>query len=76
MLWVMLNSRRGRIEGMDTRQAHKSSVLRCLCPKCSDIPQHFVRVHKAVVYYSMELSHYEEVPKSIAEEIIAKGKGA
>jgi elongation factor G len=26
--------------------------------------------------YSMELSHYEEVPKSISEEIIAKNKGA
>jgi len=26
--------------------------------------------------YSMEISHYEEVPKSIAEEIIAKNKGA
>ena len=24
----------------------------------------------------MEISHYEEVPKSIAEEIIAKHKGA
>ena len=26
--------------------------------------------------FSMELSHYEEVPKNIAEEIIAKHKGA
>jgi elongation factor G len=25
--------------------------------------------------FSMELSHYEEVPKSIAEAIIAKNKG-
>ncbi|MNC83801.1 Elongation factor G [compost metagenome] len=26
--------------------------------------------------YSMEISHYEEVPRSISEEIIAKNKGA
>jgi elongation factor G len=26
--------------------------------------------------FSMELSHYEEVPKNVAEEIIAKHKGA
>ena len=58
-----LNSRRGRIEGMDTRQARKSFVRRCLLPRCSVTPQHFVPVRKDAVVFSMELSHYEEVPK-------------
>jgi elongation factor G len=71
-----LNSRRGRIEGMDSR--HGAQVIRAKVP-LSEMFGYSTTLRSRTQgrgVYSMELSHYEEVPKSIAEEIIAKGKGA
>ena len=71
-----LNSRRGRIEGMDCR--HGAQVIRAKVP-LSEMFGYSTTLRSGTQgrgVYSMELSHYEEVPKSIAEEIIAKGKGA
>lgn len=45
-----LNSRRGRIEGMDARFGAQIIRARCLCPKCSVTPQLCVPVRKAVAY--------------------------
>lgn len=71
-----LNSRRGRIEGMDARAG--AQVIRSKVP-LSEMFGYSTTLRSRTQgrgVYSMEISHYEEVPKSIAEEIIAKNKGA
>lgn len=71
-----LNSRRGRIEGMDAR--HGAQIIRSKVP-LSEMFGYSTTLRSRTQgrgVYSMELSHYEEVPKSISEEIIAKNKGA
>jgi len=71
-----LNSRRGRIEGMDTR--HGAQIIRSKVP-LSEMFGYSTTLRSRTQgrgVYSMEISHYEEVPKSIAEEIVAKNKGA
>lgn len=70
-----LNSRRGRIEGMDSRGG--AQVIRSKVP-LSEMFGYSTTLRSRTQgrgVFAMELSHYEEVPKSIAEEIIAK-KGA
>lgn len=71
----MLNSRRGRIEGMDTRAG--AQIIRAKVP-LSEMFGYSTTLRSGTQgrgVFSMELSHYEEVPKSIADEIIAKNKG-
>jgi elongation factor G len=71
----MLNSRRGRIEGMDTRAG--AQIIRAKVP-LSEMFGYSTTLRSGTQgrgVFSMELSHYEEVPKSIAEEIVAKHKG-
>lgn len=71
-----LNSRRGRIEGMEARsgaQAIKSFVpLSEMFGYATDLRSKT----QGRGNYSMEFDHYEEVPKNIAEVISAKNKGA
>jgi len=71
----MLNSRRGRIEGMDTRSG--AQIIRAKVP-LSEMFGYSTTLRSGTQgrgVFSMELSNYEEVPKSISEEIIAKHKG-
>ncbi|MCP3775454.1 elongation factor G [Paenibacillus sp. MZ04-78.2] len=71
-----LNSRRGRIEGMDTR--HGAQIIRAKVP-LSEMFGYSTTLRSRTQgrgVYSMEISHYEEVPKSIADEIVSKHKGA
>ncbi len=71
-----LNSRRGRIEGMDSRLG--AQIIRSKVP-LSEMFGYSTTLRSKTQgrgNYSMELSHYEEVPKSIAEEIVSKAKGA
>ncbi len=71
-----LNSRRGRIEGMDSRAG--AQVIRAKVP-LAEMFGYSTTLRSRTQgrgVYAMEISHYEEVPKSIAEEIIAKHKGA
>jgi elongation factor G len=70
-----LNSRRGRIEGMDSRSG--AQIIRSKVP-LSEMFGYSTTLRSRTQgrgVFSMEISHYEEVPKSIADEIIAK-KGA
>lgn len=70
-----INSRRGRIEGMDTR--HGAQIIRAKVP-LSEMFGYSTTLRSRTQgrgVYSMEISHYEEVPKSISDEIIAKNKG-
>ncbi|MDP4095954.1 elongation factor G [Paenibacillus sp. P96] len=71
----MLNSRRGRIEGMDSRGG--AQIIRAKVP-LSEMFGYSTTLRSGTQgrgVFSMELSHYEEVPKNIAEEIVSKSKG-
>src|SRR3989339_312760 len=70
-----LNSRRGRIEGMDSHagiQTIKSKVpLSAMFGYSTDLRSKT----QGRGTYSMEYSEYAEVPKNVSEEIIAKAQG-
>lgn len=71
----MLNSRRGRIEGMDSRGG--TQIIRAKVP-LSEMFGYSTTLRSGTQgrgVFSMELSHYEEVPKNISEEIVSKIKG-
>jgi len=71
-----LSSRRGRIEGMDERAGTR--IVRAKVP-LAEMFGYSTTLRSRTQgrgTFSMELSHYEEVPKNVAEEIIAKHKGA
>ncbi|MGO0058741.1 elongation factor G [Brevibacillus fluminis] len=70
-----LNSRRGRIEGMEARA--NTQAIRAMVPMSEMFGYSTVLRSRTQGRgtYSMEIDHYEEVPKFIAEEIIKKSKG-
>lgn len=67
-----INSRRGRVESMDqrgnARVINASVPLAAMFGYATDLRSRT----QGRGQYSMQFSHFEEVPKSIAEEIIAK----
>jgi len=69
-----LNSRRGHMEGMDSRGS--TQVVRAFVPLAlmfgyaTDLRS----MTQGRASYSMELSHYAEVPASVAAELVAKSK--
>ncbi len=70
-----LNSRRGRIEGMEARSG--AQVISAFVP-LSEMFGYATDLRSKTQgrgNYSMEVDHYEEVPKNIAEAIVAKNKG-
>ena len=69
-----LNSRRGRIGGMDTRGA--STVIRAKVPMAEMLTyeQHLTSATGGRGSYHMEFSHYEEVPQHLHGKIIAAAK--
>jgi elongation factor G len=70
-----LNSRRGRIEGMEARA--NAQVIRAMVP-LSEMFGYSTTLRSRTQgrgTYSMVIDHYEEVPKFIADEIIKKSKG-
>lgn len=69
-----VNSRRGRIDGMETRSG--AQVIRAFVPLSSmfGYATDLRSKTQGRGVYSMEFSHYEAVPKSLAEEIMEKGK--
>ena len=70
-----LNSRRGRIEGMESHmglQTIKSKVPLALMFGYSTGLRSLTQGRGT---YSMEFCEYAEVPKNIAEDIVAKSKG-
>ncbi|MFC4304656.1 elongation factor G [Cohnella boryungensis] len=72
----MLSSRRGRIEGSDMRFG--AQIVRAKVP-LAEMFGYSTTLRSGTQgrgVFSMELSHYEEVPKSISDEIISKHKGA
>ena len=70
-----LNSRRGRIEGMDDLGGGK--IVKAYVP-LAEMFGYATDLRSKTQgrgNYSMEVDHYEDVPKNIAEAIIAKNKG-
>lgn len=70
-----INSRRGRIEGMESRFG--AQVIRAMVP----LAEMFGYVNnlrsrtQGRGVFAMEFDHYEEVPKNISDEIIQKNTG-
>jgi elongation factor G len=70
-----LNSRRGRIEGMNPRK--DAQVIKAKVP-LSEMFGYSTTLRSMTqgrAIYSMEISHYDEAPKSVAEQIIEKIRG-
>ena len=69
-----LNSRRGQIEGMDSRGS--TQVVRAFVPLAEmfGYATDLRSETQGRASYSMELSHYAEVPASVAAELVAKSK--
>jgi elongation factor G len=69
-----LNSRRGQIEGMDPRGS--TQVVRSAVPLAEmfGYATDLRSMTQGRASYSMELSHYAEVPSNLAAELVAKSK--
>jgi elongation factor G len=71
-----LNSRRGRITGMDERSGMKVVSANVPLAEMFGYANDLRSRTQGRATYTMEFSHYEPVPTSIAEEIISKATGA
>jgi elongation factor G len=69
-----LNSRRGRIGGMDTRGA--MTIIKAIVPMAEMLTyeQHLTSATGGRGSYHMEYSHYDEVPAHLQTKIIAAAK--
>jgi len=70
-----LNSRRGRIDGMEPRNGVQ--VINAYVP-LSEMFGYSTDLRSQTqgrATYSMEFDHYDEVPKNVGEEIIKKRNG-
>jgi elongation factor G len=71
-----LSARRGRIEGMEHRAG--SQVIKSIVPLAEmfGYATHMRSSTQGRAEYSMHFARYEEAPRSVAEEIIARVQGA
>ncbi|TDI72966.1 MAG: elongation factor G, partial [Bacteroidetes bacterium] len=71
-----LNSRRGRIESMGQRQGVQ--VIKAFVPLSSmfGYSTDMRSITQGRAIYSMQFDHYEEVPKSVADEVMSAASGA
>ena len=70
-----VNSRRGRIEGMEA--ANGAQIIRAFVP-LAEMFGYATDLRSKTQgrgNYSMEVDHYEDVPKNVAEAIVTKNKG-
>jgi elongation factor G len=70
-----LSSRRGRIEGMEHRAG--SQVIKAIVPLAEmfGYATHMRSSTQGRAEYSMHFARYEEAPRSVSEEIIARAQG-
>ncbi|MDF1565014.1 MAG: elongation factor G [Deltaproteobacteria bacterium] len=70
-----INSRRGRIQGMDPRGSVQ--VIRAMVPLAAmfGYATDLRSTTQGRATYTMQFDHYEEVPKSVSDEIIARVRG-
>jgi elongation factor G len=70
-----LSSRRGKIEGLNARK--DAQVIKCKVP-LSDMFGYSTQLRSMTqgrAIYTMQFAYYEEVPQSIADQIVEKVKG-
>ena len=70
-----LNSRRGKIEGMTPRK--DAQVIKAHVP-LSEMFGYATQMRSMTqgrALYSMQFSHYDQVPRNIADQIVEKIKG-
>ena len=70
-----ITSRRGRVEGMDARG--NAQVVKAFVP-LSEMFGYATTLRSATQgrgVFTMHFDHYEEVPKSVSEDIIKKATG-
>ncbi|MDT8440370.1 MAG: elongation factor G [Desulfuromonadales bacterium] len=70
-----LNSRRGRVSGMEARGAAQVVIAQVPLSSMFGYATDLRSATQGRATYTMTFDHYEQVPKAIAEEIISKGKG-
>ena len=70
-----LNSRRGQIEGMGSDQGLAKVTAKVPLAAMFGYATDIRSKTQGRGIFSMEFSHYEEVPRNVAEAIIAKSKG-
>ncbi|MCA9520368.1 MAG: elongation factor G [Myxococcales bacterium] len=71
-----INSRRGRVQGMEAKG--RNQVIRALVPM-SEVLQYSPDLNSMTGgrgTFTMEMSHYEEVPGHLADKVIAESKKA
>ena len=70
-----LNSRRGRVQGMDSRGGAQVIDARVPLADMFGYSTDLRSMTQGRANYTMQFSHYEPVPASITEQIVAKVKG-
>ena len=70
-----LNSRRGQIEGMGSESSVAKVTAKVPLAEMFGYATDIRSKTQGRGIFSMEFSHYEEVPRNVAEAIIAKSKG-
>jgi elongation factor G len=70
-----LNSRRGQIEGQDTDQGIAKVTSKVPLAEMFGYATDIRSKTQGRGIFTMEFSHYDEVPRNVAETIIAKSKG-
>jgi elongation factor G len=70
-----LNSRRGKISGIMPRK--DAQVVAAMAPlgEMFGYATQLRSISQGRAIYTMQFSHYEPVPKNIADEIVEKSKG-
>jgi elongation factor G len=71
-----LNSRRGRIENMEDRAGVKVVTAKVPLAEMFAYSTSLRGMTQGRGNYSMQFSHYDEAPRNVAEEIIAKVRGS
>ncbi len=71
-----LNSRRGRIENMEDRAGSKVVTAKVPLAEMFAYSTTLRGMTQGRGNYTMQFSNYEEAPRNVAEEIVAKVKGA
>ncbi len=70
-----LNSRRGRIENMEDRAGVKVVTARVPLAEMFAYSTSLRGMTQGRANYTMQFSHYDEAPKNVGEEIVAKVRG-
>ena len=67
-----LNSRRGQVQGMDARG--NAQVINAMVPLANmfGYVNNLRSMSQGRAQYSMVFDHYEQVPKAVADEVVAK----